>query len=158
MNLEQKLAQAEALVAEVRKEMAAAQAPKSWPQIGDRYWTVSSTGRVVADKWANTVIGQDRLAIGNIFRTETDAQRETDARMVLAELRRQPGRKVFVYGESNWGVSVQGDSVTTTRHMITNGCWQSIGFSAEQHVFAAIEAVGEDNIRAAAEWLGRGGG
>jgi len=156
MNLEQKLAQAEALVAEVRKEMAAAQAPKPWPQIGDMYWAVISTGRVTAEKWANTAVDQDRLSIGNIFRTEADAEREVKAHKLLAELRRQPGRKAFVYGDINWGISVQEGSVTATWHMIANGSWQSIGFSAEQHVLAAVEAVGEDNIRAAAEWLSRG--
>jgi len=153
-NLEQKLVQAEALVAEVRKEMA--QAPKPWPQAGDTYWTLFSDGELWSGVWANDNVDKGRLAFDNVFRTEFDVQREADACKVLAKLRRQPGRKAFVYGEDNWGISVQEGSVTTTRHMIANGCWQSIGFLDEQYVLAA-EAVGEGNIRAVAEWLSRGG-
>jgi len=127
--------------------------PKVWPQVGDRYWYITSDGEV---KFAFNNSDWDKLlfAIGNCFRTREEAEAELDARKVVAELRRCEG--AVPYSKNG--------CVSTIYANLSNGIVQvatdTFGDSAlhcffeyREHASAAIAKVGKERIISAARWL-----
>jgi hypothetical protein len=67
--------------------------PNTWPQVGDRYYFINSSGEDGPATWQNDSVDKCRLSIGNVYRPEhrAYAERHVEARKVQAELRRMPG-------------------------------------------------------------------
>lgn len=54
----------------------------------DKYWFINPSGQAIPDEWINHRIDKAKLAIGNVFLTEEDAEFEIEKRKVEAELKR----------------------------------------------------------------------
>lgn len=87
--------QLKAILAEASQRIAAieaaeaAQAEETWPKDGDTYWAIEDDGaEAFISTWASDDTDCARMAIGNVFRTRSDAEREAERRKVLTELRR----------------------------------------------------------------------
>lgn len=149
--LEEKYA---ALGEEIAKLKAA---PKEWPQAGDEMWGLFGTGQIIPVSYFN-LAHKNYLDQGNLFRTEAEALAERDARAVVAELRRQPGRKMFIEEEGNDGfvVDLVSGSVSIHNWYADSNGWHSIYFESEQAARDAIKAVGKERILKAARWWAMG--
>lgn len=156
-NLTELKKQYEALGKEIAKLKESVTTDK-WPQVGDEYWYVYEDGSGV-DYMITRSFGEGKkdsamLAIGNCFRIREEAEAERDARLVVAELKRQPGAKrftpdcysVFIYDNFEPFASI------TDR---PNAFGQAY-FDSYESCRNAIAAVGEDRILKAARWWAMG--
>lgn len=141
------------------KRLKEAESAKTWPNDGDAYWSVDS-GRVAEFLWVNDEFDGLIAYIGNIFRTQEEAEKELEARKVVAELKRQPGAKKFSLGEDNWSFGVDLSTMRMSNILTNAGLcddgWHSIYFDSKESCKAAIKAVGESRIIAAAKWFAMG--
>lgn len=132
---------------------------KAWPQRGDTYWAIYNDVEIESVCWLNDHVDRSRKAIGNIFRTQEEAEKQLEALKVVAELRSQPGRKKFVVGEGNWGIEinlVRGMPPKCILIYTYETGWQSVYFDSKESVQAAINAVGVYRILAASKWFSQG--
>ena len=85
MNLQEELKALKDRIAELEEQ---ARKEKEFPQGGDKYWHLGSTGEVI-----NTICGgfdfeTDRLDIGNVFKTKDEAEFAVEKLKVESELRK----------------------------------------------------------------------
>lgn len=59
-----------------------------WPKYGDRYFVIFDSGRIDWVVWYGTSADNERLSIGNCFRTEEDAEFVVERLKVLADMRK----------------------------------------------------------------------
>ena len=157
MNLQEKLEQAEALLKEVKEEVAKATEVKPWPQVGDQYWVPSSTGGVKDYRFSSDHVDKSYFELGLAFKTKEEVEADLAARKVIYELKQQPGCERFMVGKTQWTVMV--DLAECTVYT----CWlricnlqNSVWFESKKEGEAAIEAVGKDRILKAARWFSMG--
>lgn len=62
-------------------------APKLWPQVGDVYWSMTATAEVTDMTWNDDEYDAGRKSIGNVFRTQCEAELERDRLKVTAIMR-----------------------------------------------------------------------
>lgn len=142
----------EELGAEIRR--LSEQDDKNWPQIGERYYVIRTNGDISESRFDNDLFDSATKSIGNVFRSQEHAEKEREALQVLAELRRQPGRKSFEYDVDNYFVEIRlsgGLSVSVWRNNMAG--FGQVYFNSHQACQSAIQAVGADRILAAARWL-----
>lgn len=70
------------------KKIEADEAPKdAWPKDGDKYWYVSVSGRCASASWHYYGTDKRCMAIGNVFRTEEEAETALQRLKDLATVR-----------------------------------------------------------------------
>lgn len=123
---------------------------KQWPQDGDAYFYVFGSGTVSAGKWENLRQEQDALSIGNVFKTEAEANRRVEAMKVQAELRRMPG--VCRWDSNSYFISFcNGDDMPKIRQSgsftsmtaAIGGVW----FEGPVYAKSAIETIGQNRLQ-----------
>jgi hypothetical protein len=154
MTLAEQVAALEAELAALKQKQA--EESKPWPQVGDKYWYLTPNGVPLDPVWDGGNFDLSCQAIGNIFRTEEESEREHEAQVVITELRAQPGRRPFVVGANNYGFSLYAKTLEVGRaeFKYDDNNWQQINFGAAEHRNAAIATVGEARILAAMQWMG----
>lgn len=154
-NLTQLCQRYEELGAEIRRFQEQEDA-KNWPQVGDSYYTIDTYGYVCIVEADGEHEDKGALSIGNVFRSQEHAEKEREAQRVVAELRRQPGRKSFEVYQQNYCVATsavnQEVKVSCRDDHLSDG-FGCVYFNSKEACQAAISAVGEDRILAAARWL-----
>ncbi len=155
-----KLAQLEAKYAELGAEIEKLKAEKTeWPKVKDSYFAIDASGiGVHLLKWCGDANDRGFLNIGNCFRTREEAEAERDARLVVAELKRQPGAKKFDPSGQMYGFkpNLKFNMLSYGRDFSLNFSWYSTYFDSEESCKKAIVAVGEDRILKAARWWAMG--
>ena len=161
MNTNQKIAELENQLTAIQQELdklKQVEVEETWPKIGDTYHYVHEFGYTTFITYDNDEYDLGAKAIGNMFRTEEEAEKEIEARKVIAELRSQPGSRKFVVGEDNHAVDVNLEDFKLDIEYWTTYCcgFGQVYFNTREDVENAIEVVGEDRILAAAKWLAIG--
>lgn len=59
-----------------------------FPKIGGVYWFVTSNGEIHKAVWTNSEIDKGLLKIGNVFKTQEEAEFESERLKVIAELKK----------------------------------------------------------------------
>ena len=81
-------------------------AGRQMPENGDIYYFIGNDGSIFEDKWANNSYDQQRFNSYNYFKTEEEAQKEIDRRLIKAKLNeianRLNGGQVI-----NWDSAIQ---------------------------------------------------
>ncbi|MGH2116592.1 hypothetical protein [Aerococcus sp. L_32] len=89
MNIQERI---EALETEFNEKIKALKAEvsqeKEFPQDGDEYWYIDDEGDILNEKWDGLDFEEYRLEIGNIYKTEDEAEFAVDKLKVEAELRK----------------------------------------------------------------------
>lgn len=154
MKLDDLKKQYEALGAEIAK----LEAEKEWPKEGDGYYFICEDGGISNHIIQNTNWCNGALRIGNCFRTREEAEAERDARLVVAELKRQPGAKMFESCARNYCVVVtfKYDKVSACPFSVDASGFGQAYFDSEESCLAAIKVVGEDRIFKAVRWWAMG--
>lgn len=143
MNLQEELKALKERIAELEEQ---AKEGKEFPQVGDNYSFINSTGKVVNEKWGGLSFEIDRLKIGNIFKIEEEAEFAFEKLKVEAELRKfsipfdKMSYNFFItYNESFGILEVVCYSSTNTQG--------AIYFESKDKAQQAIQAVGKERIK-----------
>ena len=119
---------------------------QEFPQVGDTYWYISIFGVVLDDFWDGHITEKDMLEIGNVYKTEQQAEFALEKLKIEAELRKFS--KPFEYGKFNYYLffDIDGNSFRTdfTSYCPPQG---TIYFESAEKAQQAIEAVGIDRIK-----------
>lgn len=128
-----------------RLEAEAAQNDE-WPKVGDAYYSISDTGQIERYLWDGCENDIDTASIGNMFRTEEDAEFAVERLKVLAEMRK------FAF-EPDWDDESQVKYFMRLRggnielNVIATLNFGIPVFESEERARACIEAIGEERLK-----------
>lgn len=144
-----KIEELENKIKELSEEIERLKAEKEkevWkPKCGDKYWLISHNGYVVQVRWMGDEAEDDIYAIGNVFRTQEEAEFRVEQLKVEAELRRFA--RPFEENKSNWTMIYEADHKKIATYNYTSFQIHNIHFPSEEIAKQAIETVGEDRIK-----------
>ena len=119
---------------------------QDFPQDGDGYWCIEDSTEVGRFIWDGDDFDNELLSVGNVFRTEEEAEFAVEKLKVEAELRKFS--KPFEYGKFNYYLffDIDGNSFRTdfTSYCPPQG---TIYFESKEKAQQAIESVGIDRIK-----------
>lgn len=144
-----KIEELENKIKELSEEIERLKAEKEkevWkPKCGDKYWLISHNGYVVQVRWMGDEAEDDIYAIGNVFRTQEEAEFRVEQLKVEAELRRFA--RPFEENKSNWTMIYEADHKKIATYNYTSFQIHNIHFASEEIAQKAIDTVGEDRIK-----------
>lgn len=126
-----------------------------WPHDGDEYFVLDELFRIFSSSWDDLPVDQTLRNAGVFFKTKEEAEKELEARKVISELMRQPGRKAFESNNGDYGIAV-GNGEVWARNWTEYNSLYAFGlawFDTEKSADNAIATIGSDRILAASEWL-----
>ena len=119
---------------------------QEFPQSGERYWYSNGGGMVNSCFWKSEQFDLNRYRIGNMFKTEEQAEFAVEKLKVEAELRKFS--RLFADGEENnhikYSPSFDELSVLTSFSYQDQGVFY---FESREKVQQAIDTVGEERIK-----------
>ncbi|SPT61677.1 Uncharacterised protein [Aerococcus viridans] len=128
-----------ALKAEVQRE-------DEFPQDGDEYWYIGTTGNVYDENWEGFGFEEAALEIGNVFKTKEQAEFAVEKLKVEAELRKFS--RPFKDNDNNYYIELyipdKTLSIDRSEYFKTQG---TIYFESKEKAQQAIEAVGVERIK-----------
>ena len=120
----------------------------TFPQVGDTYWFIDSTGFAKRSKWEGDNIDNTRLAIGNIAPTKEEMEFERERRKVIKELEKY-AEKDKKWNRKNKHHHILWDytsnKVDYFQSLILQGA--DIYFESVEKAKKAVKAVGEDRVK-----------
>ena len=130
----------------------------TWPNVGDTYFLITSDDIIFSSRWGEKPADRLCLATGNCFRTKAEAEKELEARKVIAELRRCAVARKFVVGKYNYGIScnLQTEVLEVNVWQCNASSFGQVYFETLDQARSAIQTVGAARIIAAAKWLAMG--
>lgn len=153
MNLQQELAALRKRIDELEAQ-AKTESTDSWPKYGNECWAIDGDGDLFDFVWNLDDNQLHRLEIGNVFRTEEEANREVERRKVLTELRKL-AKASWGGGNADWSRSGQYKWEMFYDHKekewIALDLWLSqtqgaVYFATGHDAEAAIETIGADRL------------
>lgn len=142
MNLQEEIKIMKERIAELEE---LAKEEQEFPQDGDKYWYMDDEGAVFCTFYVNRYIDGYRQDIGNIFRTEEEAEFAVEKLKVEAELRKF-GKSPNV-DEVNWFIVCTYSGEVCSSYAI-EGIYQGvIYFESEEKVKQAVSTVGAERIK-----------
>ena len=115
---------------------------------GDRHCWVDITGAICTDvKWRDDEEDKLSRAMGYVFLTEEEANREVERRKVEALLLKYGGRRWFKAGKENWFIAFnRSEGLFKSFYTIKDQRQGTIYFDTEEQAQKAIEQIGEGKI------------
>src|SRR5574344_2414531 len=115
------------------------------PKDGDKYWYISHSGWILTTVWHGDRLDKSRYSLGNVFKTEGEAEFRVEQLKVEAELRRFA--RPFDEDERNWAIifDVDEKEATIDNERSYQSC--NIHFASEEIAQKAINTVGADRIK-----------
>lgn len=154
MNLQQELAALRKRIDELEAQ-AKTEATDSWPKNGSEYYYIATDATVEYFVFDGTNFDIDVVAIGNVYRTLEEANREVERRKVLTELRKL-AKASWGGGNADWSRSGQYKWELFYDHkekewIALDLCWLSqtqgaVYFATGHDADAAIETIGADRL------------
>lgn len=117
-----------------------------FPQEGDDYCYTTMLGRVCHGSWDNLDSETKMLELGNIYRTEEEAEFDVEKKKVETELRKYS--IPFELYKDNYSIELSWEDMLFK--VDSHGIYQSVGvvyFGSEQKAWDAIDTVGEERIK-----------
>lgn len=113
------------------------------PKIGDVYYYIDDTGNINSSIYQMTIEDEDRIKIGNYFKTKEEAEFESERLKVIAEMKKY-ARK-FVKGEINYCVyyDYNGKSAVDYWTDVKSG----LLYFDKENIKRCRETVGDDRIK-----------
>lgn len=147
MNIQERIEALETEFADKIKALKAeAQRGDEFPKHGDKYHYIEATGRIDWFQWDESSFGLRAQDIGNIYKTDEEAQFAVEKLKVEAELRKYS--KPFELDSFNHYIFLDTDSdcldVDCLSYCQSQG---TIHFESEEKARQAIKSVGEERIK-----------
>lgn len=144
-----KIEELEMKIQELSEEIERLKAEKEnepWkPKVGDCYWYVDNDGYIHETEWAHFGIHRRRYLIGNVFKTEEEAEFRVGQLKVEAELRRFS--RPFVVNERNFILKYNYDTNKILIDFLVCTLSTNIYFASGEIARKAIDTVGADRIK-----------
>ena len=115
------------------------------PENGDKYWLISHNGYVVQVRWMGDEAEDDIYAIGNVFKTQEEAELRAERLKVEAELRRFA--RPFIVNERNFMLKYNYDTNKILIDFVVLTPSTNIHFASGEITRKAIDTVGEERIK-----------
>ncbi len=143
MNLQEELKALKERIAELEE---LAKEEQEFPQNGDMYWLIEDSTEVSRYVWEGDDFDNQHLPIGNVFRTQEQAQFAVEKLKVEEELRKFS--KPFEPMEGNFFMAYNShtESLEINRYLKTN-TQGVIYFGSREELRQAVESVGVDRIK-----------
>ena len=142
MNLQEELKALKERIAELEEQE---KQEREFPQYNDTYYNIESNGRVDWFKWGEGDYDLEAQGIGNIFRTEEQAEFAVEKLKVEAELRKFS--RPFCWGGENWILSMGTNKDVFLVYEDDEMNQGAVYFGDEYKALEAIEAVGKERIK-----------
>ena len=144
MNLQEELKALKERIAELEEQE---KQEREFPKKDDDYWFIDERGEVLIESW--DVLGSeiDMLEIGNIYKTEEQAEFAVEKLKVEAELRKFS--VPFKHGGDNYTFNYNHENGKIVNLYASEG-YQDFGalyFESNEELNKAIESVGKDRIK-----------
>lgn len=119
------------------------------PENGDIYYFIGNDGSIFEDKWANNSYDQQRFNSYNYFKTEEEAQREIDRRLIKAKLNEIANRL-------NGGQVINWDSAIQRKYYLNldTGVSLILSFSLIDKMEGTTYCLSEDFLEVAVDEIG----
>ena len=114
---------------------------------GDHYLLETDTGEVLSCELRYVDTFKKSLAVGNVFLTREDAEKDTERRKVETLLLKHGGRRWFKDGVANWLIVLAKDGLTWFIH--NKPIQGVIYFDSEIQAEKAISEIGEERLKKA---------
>ena len=118
---------------------------QEFPQSGERYWYSNGGGMVNSCFWKSEQFDLNRYRIGNMFKTEKEAEFAVEKLKVETELRKLS--RPFILGEENWYLDMVRSKDITIAYDHYNIHQGTVYFKSKDKVKEVIESVGEERIK-----------
>lgn len=119
---------------------------QEFPKRGDKYHFIEATGRIDWFQWNESDFGLRAQDIGNIYKTDEEAQFAREKLKVEAELRKYS--RPFERGGFNHYIFIDTDGNHLEVNSLIYGQPQgTIYFESKEKAQQAIESVGEERIK-----------
>ncbi len=111
----------------------------------ERYWWIDTEGYIDWASWYGCTDDEGRLSIGNVFKTEKEAEFEVERLKILAIMKKYS--RPFKKEDENWVISFD-----ETENFITYDIWWDINFSvpifeSREMAQKVVEEIGEDRLK-----------
>jgi len=143
MNLQEELKALKERIAELEEQ---AKKEDGFPQKDDTYWYINSYGVVSDETWENHLTDTDMFKIGNVFKTEEQAEFAAEKLRVETELRKFS--RPFDEDDNNYFIELSMFDKTLT--IDDDECWQiqgTIYFESTKIANEAIDTIGAERIK-----------
>lgn len=119
------------------------------PKCGEEYYWITNYGESLSDIWTNSSYNEERLVIGNVFRTKEEADFEVERLKVIHELRQyaEP-RDIKLDGIKEYffiAYNFNNDDIDLA--FSRWGKSSAIYFSSEDRAWEAIKVVGKERVK-----------
>lgn len=149
------LAGAEKRVQEIRDELdklskVPVEPERRWkPELGQRYYYITSAGKIFSDLWLGNSDDLLKFVIGNVFQTKEEAEFEVERLKVIAELKEfaEPDNRQWDNVTWQWNIIYNHNDADVCAEQWTYIHADSIYFRSPEKAEEAIKAVGEDRIK-----------
>lgn len=134
------------LQAEIEKLKQAEQNGNQWePKDNETYWLINSSGEIVHNYWKDYSFERFRLSIGNVFRTEEEAEFEVERRKVYTELKKYS--REYIDNEDNYYMyyDVGNDDISYDYEWTVKRT--TLYFPSEEIARKAVATVGGDRVK-----------
>ena len=121
-----------------------------FPQIGDEYFCICGDGHVFKTKVIDDDLDANRMAIGNVFRTQEEAKFAVEKLRVIAELKKyaEPKNRKWTGMNAHYWYAVYDIFVKKIILLRNDYCkYLDIYFKSKEDAEKAIEAVGEERLK-----------
>lgn len=145
MNLQEELKALKERIVEL-EEQVEKEGGKEFPQDGDGYWYIDTTGDVYDENWECFSFEKATLEIGNVFKTKEQAEFAVEKLKVEAELRKFS--RPFKEDEYNYFIQI--NSSHNNIVVDSDDCYQTQGtiyFESTTIANEATDTVGADRIK-----------
>lgn len=117
------------------------------PRLGEKYWFITDGGSIEEDEWEDRTIyaiHYNAFKIGNVFRTEEEAEFQVEKLKVITELKRFS--KKFEENKDNFCIKYE--MINQYIEIYNNYYYATaeLCFASEKDAKDAIEFVGEDRV------------
>lgn len=141
---------AEKIGEEIKAALEKYKEKQSWPQMGDKYWYIKFNNTIGCTEWDNMTEEFQMLEIGNVFRTQEEAEFKTEQLKVLHELEQLADddqidayknyHYILIYDFDEFAVKI--DDIVCAGFM-----YGTHYFKSKESAQAAIDKIGEDRLK-----------
>ena len=122
------------------------------PEFGEKYYWIANYGEPLPDIWTSPSYNEDRLAIGNVFKTKEEAGFEVERLKVIHELRQYAEPRDAQWDGKNdhyYITCTTFNSYENRINVYSSPLYKhhDIYFSSFFRAWEAIEAVGKERVK-----------
>ena len=140
--LKERISESEEMLAKLEGQIKKEQ---EFPRNGDTYWIVDDSGDLYDTVYVSNKSDVYRKKVGNIYKTEAEAELALEKTKVEAEWRKFS--RPFVWGEENWFLSMDNDKDIFFEYD-NYEVYQGVNyFESKGKVKEVIESIGEERIK-----------